>query len=576
MLKRAFLFVLIGVLVLTTVFIGCEGKKTGQLKGKIYDEATEELVKESITITLGDKNLLVEDGDYIFTDITPGEKSLKVLAPGYEEYSATVVIEAGKVMTHDAYLIKEELPIVKGALQGKIIDKELGILVTGAVTVKLDGQASTFTDGEYIFTDLEPGEKELQVSIPAYKVYSARVEIESGETTEHDVLLEQALRTIKGKIFDKANGNLITQRADITIEYADGDYERSLTVYDGEYCFDDLPYFKANAYWHISCATEDYKTHYTLLIFSGSNTTIIEKDFYLDTITLSPLNLNLIPITVIPAEGFPKGNDDLSTGQVPEPDLYYLGKYQITYGLWQTVYNWATEEERGENRYYFQNPGTGTGIFHPVTGISWRDAIVWCNALSDYYRESNEDYESYPVYLDSDNYEPIRDSRDSNGEICDNAVCAWEDVYGFRLPTSEEFEAAARYIGPDKPTEGAIGEEAIFKNDIYWTPHNFASGALDGIDNEEATTAVAWYSQNSGNQTHPVGDLLPNALGLYDMSGNVWEYCFASGDVGRCVFRGGPFNGMRVDVGYYISAPFDDGSNNFGFRLARSRYEFNY
>ncbi len=574
MLKRAIFFVLIGVLVLATVFVGCDSKKKGQLKGKIYDEATEELVKESITITLEDKNLLVEEGEYIFTGITPGEKNLKVLAPGYEEYNATVVIEADKVLTHDVYLIKGELPIVKGTLQGKIIDKEQGILVTGSVTVKLDGEAITVTDGEYIFTDLEPGEKELQVTRPAYKVYSAIVEIESGETNEHDVLFEQALRTIKGKIFDKANGNLITQKTDITIEYADGDYERSLSVYDGEYCFDNLPYFKTNARWHISCATEDYKAHTTLLIFSGGYTTIIEKDFYLDTITLSPLNLNLIPITVIPEEGFPKGNDDLSTGRVPEPDLYYLAKYQVAYGLWQTVYDWATDEERGDDRYYFQNPGTGMGIFNPVADISWRDAIVWCNALSDYYRESNGDYESYPVYLDSDNYGPIRDSRDSNGEVCDNAICAWEDVYGFRLPTSEEFEAVARYIGPEKPTEGVIKEAAVFKNDIYWTPYNFASGALDSIDNEEATGAVAWYSQNSGDQTHPVGDLLPNALGLYDISGNVWEYCFAFSGVGECVLRGGSFNGVRVDVGYYISTPLDEVSNNFGFRLARSRYEF--
>lgn len=96
--------------------------------------------------------------------------------------------------------------------------------------------------------------------------------------------------------------------------------------------------------------------------------------------------------------------------------------------------------------------------------------------------------------------------------VCDFAV--QEDRNGFRLPTSDEWMLAARYI-----------------DGKYWTPELWASGARADHTDAEATQKVAWYRDNShdpkiGFRSWDVAQKRPNQLVLYDISGNVWEWCF--------------------------------------------------
>ena len=119
--------------------------------------------------------------------------------------------------------------------------------------------------------------------------------------------------------------------------------------------------------------------------------------------------------------------------------------------------------------------------------------------------------------------------------------------YKFSLPTEAQWEYAARGGNKSK------GYEYSGSNDI----------------NE-----VAWWSKNSGGQTHPVGEKKPNELGLYDMSGNVWEWCLdAYRDFDRlcCVARGGSWDSgdcscrvvSQVSKGAFLSYDY-----RVGFRLA--------
>ncbi len=247
---------------------------------------------------------------------------------------------------------------------------------------------------------------------------------------------------------------------------------------------------------------------------------------------------------------------------------FLIGETPVTYELWYAVRIWAES-----NGYTLANlgreGGTGTNVggvptdrrLEPVTSISWRDMLVWTNALSDYLGYA-------PVYTIQN--EVIRDATD---RAIDRATM--EEGDGFRLPTDEEWELTARYRGNDNSFNAIEHPE---NSGNYWTPRDYASGASAGISDLEATARVSWYSDNSdtsfGKKTHDVGTKTPNALGIYDMSGNVSESVFSFNRSFPALQRGGSFR----DEAYYLQVGMTTNSDpgykdlTLGFRLAKTTF----
>lgn len=259
----------------------------------------------------------------------------------------------------------------------------------------------------------------------------------------------------------------------------------------------------------------------------------------------------------------PTGIDDDGTAALPGG--YFMATTLTTYELWYQVRIWAEA-----NGYHFQNVGREghDGIIgavptanklEPATTMNWRDVIVWTNALSEMLGLE-------PVYRTSTGI-IIRDSRDTNASQVDLAI--QNNKNGYRLPTANEWEMAARWKNDSETTNGSI-----LVGGRYWTPGNYASGATADYYHEGETRAVAWYSYgvgNSQNYTRPVGMLLPNHLGIYDMSGNVREWTYTSTvDSGR-ILKGGSyfFLASVMQVGENGVAGVTSGGSITGFRLVR-------
>jgi formylglycine-generating enzyme required for sulfatase activity len=207
---------------------------------------------------------------------------------------------------------------------------------------------------------------------------------------------------------------------------------------------------------------------------------------------------------------------------------FYLGVHAVTQGLYRAITK--------DNPSHFQGSAD-----LPVENVSWLDAVNFCNALSS--------VKGFPWYYQIDGQQV---------EIPDR------DGQGYRLPTEAEWEYACR--------ANSVG--------LYSFGYRF-----------EELGDHAWFDTNSGGQTHRVGEKRPNAFGLFDMHGNVWEWCSDGYDPFYYVRSSGldPANSFQgttcrvVRGGSWSNDPwfcrlaYRSGcspgywSSNLGFRVARNR-----
>ena len=258
---------------------------------------------------------------------------------------------------------------------------------------------------------------------------------------------------------------------------------------------------------------------------------------------------------------------------------FKMSKYMVSYNTWYYVYQWAIK-----NGYKFINKGCeemyadglSAGAYYkfneggvpqveemPAAGMSWRDTIIWCNALSQMMGLT-------PVYYSDETFTtPLKDSTQSTTQFSDTN---WDKTpgkidnpyvnpkaNGYRLPYTAEWEYAARkkpdgtciqgrnipgdesgsfydFDDTDKANGFNFVKSTAFGNYMWYRYNAGGSGGTtaSGKDDSNATIhsklsaysdKACAYSQGS-NRTHLSGGKKPSHLGFYDLSGNLCEWMF--------------------------------------------------
>jgi formylglycine-generating enzyme required for sulfatase activity len=234
-------------------------------------------------------------------------------------------------------------------------------------------------------------------------------------------------------------------------------------------------------------------------------------------------------------------------------DSFYISKYEVTQQLWNSVMMENHSCYKGDNK--------------PVEYVNWFDAINFCNELSKkegltpvYSQDSikvRSDEQNSDGWLLGDNQDSTykeKEKNNKNGKFTIVIKCNF-NLNGYRLPTEAEWEYAARGGNKSKGFKYS-GSDSL--NEVAWY------GALD----------------NTGNRTladgpSEVGKKLPNELGIFDLSGNIWEWCWDwYGEYPSSSGRGG---GHSREVGAYSGKYriLRGGSWYFSAELCRSAFRNN-
>jgi uncharacterized repeat protein (TIGR03803 family) len=275
-----------------------------------------------------------------------------------------------------------------------------------------------------------------------------------------------------------------------------------------------------------------------------------------------PSGMALIPAGTFTMGDTLDGESDAIPTVTVNVSVFYMDTNLVSYSQWQPVYNWATA-----NGYGFDNAGAGKAANHPVQTVNWYDTVKWSNALS-------QQAGLIPVYYMDASLTQVY----TTGDV--DAVYANWAANGYRLPTETEWEKAAR--------GGLSGQRFPWGNTIFESQANYYGNTNDYSYDLGPNGLNAEGLIGGSPYTSPVGYFASNGYGLYDMAGNLLEWCWdwygtpyaggsnpcgpASSPYGFRVLRGGYWGGQAGSARCaYRGLSTDPGNdhNYFGFRCVR-------
>jgi formylglycine-generating enzyme required for sulfatase activity len=315
--------------------------------------------------------------------------------------------------------------------------------------------------------------------------------------------------------------------------------------------------------WEIVLSTNATTTAF---IYSEANVSSRPQRFFRVSVFSSPTGMALIPAgdfamgnSKSPSEG--NANELLHTNGV---SAFYMDQAPVTKTLWNQVRTWGLT-----NGYTDLPVGSAKGDAHPIQSISWYAAVKWCNARSQMENRG-------AVYYTSASQSTI--FRTGTSDI--TSACVKWATNGYRLPTEAEWEKAAR--------GGLVGMRFPWGDIISHSLANYNGSTATNYDLSAGYHPT--FNTNGMPYTSPPGFFSPNGYGLYDMAGNVLNWCWdrsgsysatyqidpkgidSGGSGAARVARGGGWSSEPYWCRVAVRDSASPSGNNYavGFRCARS------